>query len=323
MVRFLLHPATAILLMFFALSQQVQAVTFPTDCNLVNENRIIPGKECDALLDLYNSANGEGWSNNTGWNQDNNPCGWYGVTCGTNPDSSGFVQVLKLSSNNLNGPLPESFGAGGSFANLTSLDLWNNSLTGPLPANFANLTSLAVLSLSSNQLTGGIPSWIVTLSNLIEIDLSANPIGGDIPADIQNLTNLQNLYLIDSQLTGRIPTEIGNMTTLVDLELNDNQLTGSIPSSIGNLTNLQWLVLENNQLCGEIPGSLINLVNLRNVSPGPAGLYLQNNYLYTNDPDLDAFLVIKGGDWQSSQGELCPSNPFWNLVLPSILNNQQ
>ena len=41
----------------------------------------IPTTECDALVALYNSTNGAGWTNNTGWLQTDTPCSWYGVTC--------------------------------------------------------------------------------------------------------------------------------------------------------------------------------------------------------------------------------------------------
>ena len=42
----------------------------------------IPKAECDALVALYNSTNGAGWTNHTGWLQTDTPCSWYGVYCG-------------------------------------------------------------------------------------------------------------------------------------------------------------------------------------------------------------------------------------------------
>ncbi|HEY5668429.1 MAG TPA: hypothetical protein VIS10_00445, partial [Anaerolineales bacterium] len=57
--------------------------------------------ERDTLMALYNSTNGDFWTNNTGWNTSAPHCGWYGVTC----DGSGNVTQLVLSSNNLSGPI--------------------------------------------------------------------------------------------------------------------------------------------------------------------------------------------------------------------------
>jgi hypothetical protein len=34
-----------------------------------------------ALVALYNSANGERWTKNTGWATDTDPCGWFGIAC--------------------------------------------------------------------------------------------------------------------------------------------------------------------------------------------------------------------------------------------------
>jgi len=48
-----------------------------TDCNTVTE---IPVSECQSLMELYNSTNGANWKNNTGCNQTNTPCSWFGVT---------------------------------------------------------------------------------------------------------------------------------------------------------------------------------------------------------------------------------------------------
>ncbi len=42
----------------------------------------IPAEERHALIDLYNSANGDNWTDNTNWLGDSGTeCTWYGVTC--------------------------------------------------------------------------------------------------------------------------------------------------------------------------------------------------------------------------------------------------
>ncbi|MEN8221295.1 MAG: hypothetical protein ABFS56_34085 [Pseudomonadota bacterium] len=43
------------------------------DCGQVTE---IPSTECEALVVLYNSTNGDNWRNNGGWLGTNMPCSW-------------------------------------------------------------------------------------------------------------------------------------------------------------------------------------------------------------------------------------------------------
>src|SRR5262245_33624896 len=55
----------------------------------------IPATECEALVALYNSANGVGWGDNSGWLETDSPCSWFGVFCG-----NGHVIQLILEGNN-------------------------------------------------------------------------------------------------------------------------------------------------------------------------------------------------------------------------------
>jgi Leucine-rich repeat (LRR) protein/PKD repeat protein len=181
-----------------------------TDCTAVTE---IPTAQCETLVALYDSTNGDNWKTNTGWKQTNTPCSWHGVTC-----SDGDVIQIVLSSNQLTGTIPD-FSA---LTNLQYLYISQNSLTGPIP-DFSALTNLLVLYLTQNQLTGSIP-------------------------DLNALTNLQQLYLNNNQLTSSIP-DISILIKLKYLSLSNNQLTGTIPD-FSALTNLQILSLGNNpELC--------------------------------------------------------------------------
>ena len=261
-----------------------------TDCASQTE---IPQAECDALVALYTSANGAGWTNNTGWMQTDMPCSWYGISC-----DAGHVTVLELGTNNLSGVIPVELS---NLASLQSLFLVNNQLTGSIPPEFGTLIQLRRLDLGWNQLTGSIPAELGNLTNLTGLTLLYNQLSGIIPMQLGNLTNLSSLYMNDNQLNGSIPPELGNlinltiltmdnnqlsgyipnefgnMTSLVSLSLVSNQLTGPIPTELGNLTQITWLSLAFNQLDGSIPPQLSNLTNLTN-------LYLSNNQLSGSIP---------------------------------------
>ena len=65
--------------------------------------------ECNALVALYTSAGGTGWTNNTNWLETDTPSDWYGVTVtGTEPDR--HVTYLNLAGNNLVGIIPTAIG---------------------------------------------------------------------------------------------------------------------------------------------------------------------------------------------------------------------
>jgi len=100
-------------------------------------------EECNALVALYNSTNGDGWSNKSGWLVDETPCDtWVGVSC-----DGGYVSVLNLGGNQLNGTIPSELG---NLTNLTNLNLGWNQFT-EIPSEIGILSSLTSLDLSGNQ----------------------------------------------------------------------------------------------------------------------------------------------------------------------------
>ena len=293
-----------------------------------SEQSQIPISECNVLITLYNSTNGGGWTNKSGWLVSGTPCTWYGVTC-----TDGHVTSLDLYSNKLGGSIPPELG---SLTNLTYLQLNRNQLSGSIPPELGNLTQLQSLILDSNvqfdenwnkvgglsgiippelgsltklthldlgdnQLGGSIPSQLGNLTKLEMLELYSNKLSGSIPPELGNLTKLSLLWLYDNQLSGSIPSQLGNLTMLTWLELNLNQLSGSIPSQLGNLTNLQQLWLFNNQLSGEIPSTITNLINI----PDAAGTYhrlkLSTNRLYSTNAAVRSYLLKKDPDWESTQ----------------------
>jgi hypothetical protein len=102
----------------------------------------ISKKECKTLIALYDSTDGENWTDNTGWNVTNSPCNWYGVSC-----------------------------QGGR---LTGLALGDNNLKGSIPKELSKLKKLESLLLNDNELSGEIPKYLIKLRKLTKLDLNDN-----------------------------------------------------------------------------------------------------------------------------------------------------
>lgn len=160
---------------------QTQTLALSFDCTTVSE---VPQPECEALVALYNSTNGDGWFSNTNWLTSTTINTWYGVSV---------------------------FGG-----HVTSLYLYNNNLTGSIPAELGNLLNLTKLYLGFNRLAGNIPLDLGKLTNLQELDLAYNQLSGNLPTFFSNLVNLRTLDLRDNNLTGNVPESFKDLTNLCD-----------------------------------------------------------------------------------------------------------
>jgi PKD repeat protein len=228
----------------------------------------VPAAERAALIALYNSTNGDNWTDNGGWKTPplhtdgfalpGTENTWHGVTCNTNNTT---VESINLRSNKLAGQIPPQLG---NLTNLNDLNLGINQLTGGIPTGLGNLTKLRTLHLGNNPLGGSIPPELGKLTNLENFQAGNCKLTGNIPGELGNLTNLQVLFLRPNQLTGSIPKTIGNLTKLTELNISQNQLSGTIPPELENLVELQYLNLgRNKQLSGDIPTGLGKLVKLQ------------------------------------------------------------
>ena len=291
-----------------------------TDCNLVTE---IPPAECESLLELYHSTNGDSWHNNDDWNKTNTPCSWYGITC----ENNGVVEI-ESNFNNLTGQLP-NFSA---LQNLRELYLVSDKLTGTIP-DF-NLPNLEELYLSYEQLTGTIPNFNLpklkrldfhsntlnnnklnvtipnfNLPNLEWLSLSHSQLTGTIPNF--NLPNLKRLYVDSNKLTGIIPNF--NLPNLQSLHLNSNELTESIPNF--NLPNLEFLSLNDNNLTGSIPNF--------DASPNLKVIFLEKNQLTGSIPNFNALSNLERLylGYNKLTGTI-PSFTLSNLNALSLKSNQ-
>jgi len=229
------------------------------------------------LKALYESTNGDNWTNRTSWdvlidNQNSPPSacnlgGLYGIEL----DVNGRVSCIDLDGNddcgydfsdignNLNGTIPAELA---SLSHLISLCLASNQLSGTIPVELGDLNSLEELRLYRNELTGNIPTEISNLTNLTHLSLSFNGLMGSIPNELESLIRLEELWLGFNEFIGDIPIEVTSLNELRVLSLRRNNLTGNIPSELNNLTKLKKLQLDANQLEGSIPPELGDLVNL-------------------------------------------------------------
>ena len=166
----------------------------------------------EALIALYNAADGDNWDDNDNWLSDESLDEWGGVTT----DANG--RVIKL-------------------------DLGFNQLSGEIPPDLGNLAIMEELYLQENQLSGEIPPELGNLANLYALAVAGNQLSGEIPPELSNLGNLTWLALWGNQLSGKIPPELSNLARLDALLLSRNQLSGEIPPELSGLANLTWLSL--------------------------------------------------------------------------------
>ena len=242
-----------------------------------------PLTDRDALIALYASTGGPGWTNSDDWLSEAPLQRWHGVTT----DAQGRVVGLSLRNNGLSGEIPPELGglsslrylslgwndlSGaippelGSLSNLQGLSLYYNALSGAIPPDLGDLTNLETLYLEGNDLSGEIPPELGDLANLGILHLALNTLSGAIPPELGDLSNLEWLSLALNDLSGKIPPELGDLSNLGGLYLHENALSGEIPPELGSLSNLQFLFLSGNDLSGGIPPDLGDLANLRRLS---------------------------------------------------------
>jgi len=263
----------------------------------------IPAEERQALLDIYQSTNGDGWLFRDGWNGPaGTECSWLFVTCdAADAHVTGLDFLTYRLTNGLAGPLPPS------LANLTHLEVLsvrNNAITAPLP-DFSALAALQVLDISYTAtfgplppiaslrhlrlfnaarggFTGPIPS-LAGLAELTEFYAWDNQLSGPLPS-LEGLASLQVFQVQQNRLSGTIPPLAG-LAALVDFSVYENELTGPIPPLAG-LANLQTFNVFTNALSGTIPP----LTGL------PSLLYfnVSSNALTGPLPSLDGLPVLNG-----------------------------
>jgi pimeloyl-ACP methyl ester carboxylesterase len=248
--------------------------------------------ECESLVALYNSTNGNNWVHHDNWLQNDDPSSWYGVSIqGIKEEDGkkvgGKVTVLYLDENGLTGTLPDL-----NLPNLYVAYLANNQIGGTISG--LNLPSLYVAYLSHNRFSGLASD--LNLPSLYGVYLYENQLSGPIP-DL-NLPSLTFAYLEYNQLSSLSSNSY--LPNLATVYLSNNRLSGSIPNL--NLPQIKTFYMDNNLLSGNIPESIIDLHSLTT-------FIVHENCLNTQglSAALQTFLHTVAGQWETTQGGLgCP-----------------
>ena len=303
----------------------------------------ILAKERAALIELYNAAGGDNWTNNTNWCSDKPVGEWYGV--GVN--EKGLVTTLDLMNNGIVcNDFPES------ITDLDYLDcIYLTTTSTEFPKNILNLKQLIYLEWQLNEYKGELPKEISNLQNLTHLGISGDftslpeelgnmknleyigidgpwsggsqTITSGIPLSISKLSNLKHLHIGWLDMPIVIPDWIYEMKSLEELQFRKLGLTGTISEKISNLTNLKSLWLSENKLEGNIPNGITSLANLES-------LLLESNNLTGNIPIGFAQLTKLIEIWAYGNrlsGELpydFEQNPNYNLwgVVQNVMVQQ-
>ncbi|KAL0315241.1 UNVERIFIED_CONTAM: Receptor-like protein 53 [Sesamum calycinum] len=159
---------------------------------------------------------------------------------------------LQLSNNKFSGQVGE-FSTSNS-SNLDTLDLSSNQLEGPILESFFKLERLNVLSLSSNFFNGAVHlEKIQTLHNLTRLELGYNHLTVNLSSSNSSLSPLPQLSRLNLASCNlyKFP-DLRNQSRLTFLDLSNNHIEGEIPSWIWEIGNggLLHLNLSSNLLLG-------------------------------------------------------------------------
>jgi Leucine-rich repeat (LRR) protein len=237
-----------------------------TECGPAFEKQLIYG--------LFESLGGLQWTHSDGWQDHDDVCSWYGVTCYEGGYRDGHVQKIDLSDNNLKGTLSAPIWG---LVHMKELDLRKNDIVVTFDG-IANAQSLETLHLSETKVStiagiGAAPS--LKYLHLTNCAVSGEPFSssqivcpflrkqihranacplvhlGPLPEELFEMTQLNGLYLNYNELTGTLPGSLGELSQLQELYLFHNELNGTLPTEIGLLEHVEILSLGENKFTGK------------------------------------------------------------------------
>ncbi|GMI73073.1 hypothetical protein like AT2G24130 [Hibiscus trionum] len=194
------------------------------------------------------------------------------------------ITMLNLTSNFLNGTIPEEFSlllmleglflshnlfniriplTLGKLPHLSLLDLSNNRFYGEIPSSLGDLVAIRSLFLNNNLLSGAIPPELLKCSNLYMLDLSYNKLVGRIPQNLNDIREIRGfINLSHNFLEGPLPIELSKLENVEEIDLSSNNLNGNIFPQISSCIAVTMINFSNNSLEGQLPESLGDLKNL-------------------------------------------------------------
>ena len=216
--------------------------TLPSAAGVANA---IPGKQRQALVDVYHAMGGSGWARQDNWLGQGDPCDprspWFGVGCAMVTDST----------------LP-NISKGAPFG-VTALQVPANNLRGSLPQGFAAAMAptLQLFDISDNFVSGSVDPGLFTMQRLHSLFLFGR--GTDALVQLQGTLpdpfctpNLKYLHMQRNNLTGAIPPSVVNCTGLNQIMLFNNSLTGVVPAGITTLP-LHTIYMQGNDFACPFP----------------------------------------------------------------------
>lgn len=230
--------------------------------------------DCEALIDFYNSTDGDNWTNTwwrwtTWWT-------WYGITVswdrvseinitwdnGLSWSISGeilstltwLIKIDIANQTNLSGyELPIIH----DLPILTYLRFHNNNFIGTIPETWSWVDNLEYLRISLNHLNWTIPNTLTWLNNIRWLSFWWNWLVWNIPNIRSDYEFLESLDLSSNNLYGEIPDSIFNLENLINVNFSSNQLSGFI---IWDRPNLTWITsalrLNSNHFSWALPALL-------------------------------------------------------------------
>lgn len=216
-----------------------------------------------ALVDLYNSTDGDNWINNANWCSDKPLSEWYGIYTYDELDyqnAGDKVYAVALARNNLKGSLPKSIG---DLSEVNSLSLYGNPISGMLPSEIFRLNQVELYDCQLEAIE--VPESVEYIRSSV-IDLSNNKISGDLPEAFAYAKNLRSLRLYDNQFTGTIPASYTNLISQSkSVFVHGNRLSGRIPDELCDNPFFEVYmryILPQNGEGFDLTGSRINAPNM-------------------------------------------------------------
>jgi hypothetical protein len=197
------------------------------DCEIIDVSN---HPDYDALVDLYNSTNGDNWLNNINWLDTSQPLSnWNGVILTNNR----VTQIL-LGNNNLTGTLPNSIN---NLTQLERIDVLSNSIGGNVPQELGEISGLNWIDLRNNNFTGALSGNFSNLSNLFVFVISGNFIEGALPNFSNNVVANNGFLWLDNNKFqfGDFETEFDTYQTITNFIYTPQKQLDSKPNLLVNI----------------------------------------------------------------------------------------